>query len=73
MSTVLLAASRRRRAWLGALVGLVAVVFVLDIALGPVRIPLLAVVKILGGQATDSPAWEFIVRQIRLPKALTAL
>ena len=73
MSTALLAASRRRRAWLGALVGLVAVVFVLDIALGPVRIPLLAVVKILGGQATDSPAWEFIVRQIRLPKALTAL
>ncbi|MEJ7658232.1 MAG: iron chelate uptake ABC transporter family permease subunit [Hymenobacter sp.] len=33
----------------------------------------LAVVKILLGQAADSPAWAFIVREIRLPKALTAL
>jgi iron complex transport system permease protein len=47
--------------------------FVLDIALGPVRIPVLAVVKILLGQAVDNPAWTFIVREIRLPKALTAL
>ncbi|WP_082116165.1 FecCD family ABC transporter permease [Hymenobacter terrenus] len=66
-------ASRQRLAWLVALVGLVAFGFVLDIALGPVRIPVLMVVKILFGQATDSPAWAFIVRQIRLPKALTAL
>lgn len=65
--------SRRRSAWLLALVGLVAFGFVLDIALGPVRIPLLAVVKILLGQPTDTPAWAFIVREIRLPKALTAL
>ena len=62
-----------RPAWLPALAGLVALGFVLDIALGPVRIPLLAVVRILLGQATDSPAWSFIVREIRLPKALTAL
>ena len=55
------------------LVALVALAFVLDIALGPVRIPLPAVVKILLGQPTDTPAWAFIVRQIRLPKALTAL
>jgi len=54
-------------------VGLVLLGFVLDIALGPVRIPVLAVVKILLGQAVDNPAWTFIVREIRLPKALTAL
>ena len=64
---------RRTAVWLLALGGLVAFGFVLDIALGPVRIPLGAVVKILLGQAPDSPAWAFIVRQIRLPKALTAL
>ena len=39
-----LAAGRRRAAWLLALVGLVALGFVLDIALGSVRIPLAAVV-----------------------------
>ncbi|WP_370550236.1 FecCD family ABC transporter permease [Hymenobacter sp. BT559] len=68
-----LAAGPRRPAWLLALAGLVLLGFVLDIALGPVRIPVLAVVKILLGQPTDNPAWAFIVREIRLPKALTAL
>ena len=56
-----------------ALAGLGLLAFVLDIALGPVRIPLPAVVKLLLGQPTDTPAWAFIVWQIRLPKALTAL
>ena len=56
-----------------ALLGLVALAFVLDIALGPVRIPLPEVGRILLGQRTDTPAWAFIVREIRLPKALTAL
>jgi iron complex transport system permease protein len=63
----------RRPAWLLTLAGLVLLGFVLDIALGPVRIPVLAVVKILLGQPADNPAWTFIVREIRLPKALTAL
>ena len=62
-----------RPAWLPALAGLLALAFVLDIALGPVRIPPLAVVRILLGQAAETPAWAFIVREIRLPKALTAL
>lgn len=56
-----------------ALGALVVLAFVLDIALGPVQIPLPAVVKILLGQSTDTSAWAFIVQQIRLPKALTAL
>jgi iron complex transport system permease protein len=66
-------ASQRRPVWLLALAGLVLLGFVLDIALGPVRIPVIEVVKILLGQAVDNPAWTFIVREIRLPKALTAL
>jgi iron complex transport system permease protein len=66
-------AGARRPAWLLALAGLVLLGFVLDIALGPVRIPVMAVVKILLGQTVDNPAWTFIVREIRLPKALTAV
>ncbi|WP_310397785.1 iron ABC transporter permease [Hymenobacter sp.] len=73
-SQVAPAAPRARTATLLlALAGLVGLAFVLDIALGPVRIPLPAVVKILLGQPADVPAWAFIVREIRLPKALTAL
>ena len=67
------AAARRGAAWLLALAGLVALGFVLDIALGPVRVPLAAVGRILLGQPADNAAWTFIVREIRLPKALTAL
>lgn len=73
MSAPAVGAGRRRAGWLLALVGLVVFGFVLDIALGPVRIPVPAVVKILLGRPTDTPAWVFIVREIRLPKALTAL
>ncbi len=65
---------RRHLPWLLALVGLVAVAFVLNVALGPVRIPLAAVVRLLFGQAgPDDTAAAFIVNEIRLPKALTAL
>lgn len=67
-------ARRRQARGLLALAGLVALAFVLDVALGPVRIPLLAVVRQLLGQAgAPDAANEFIVSQIRLPKALTAL
>jgi iron complex transport system permease protein len=63
----------RTGAWLLALAGAVAVCLVLDIALGSVRIPLAAVVKILLGRAGEPTAWVFIVEKIRLPKALTAV
>ncbi len=57
-----------------ALVVLVGLAFVLDVALGPVRIPLLAVARLLLGHgAAADAATDFIVHQIRLPKALTAL
>ncbi len=45
--------------------------FVLDVALGSVRIPPTEVLAILFGK-TSSPAWTSIVTQIRLPKAVTA-
>ncbi|WP_317040237.1 FecCD family ABC transporter permease [Hymenobacter psychrophilus] len=63
----------RSAAWLLVLLLLVGLGFVLDIALGSVAVPLPAVVRILLGQPGDTAAWEFIVREIRLPKALTAL
>jgi iron complex transport system permease protein len=67
---------RRSRLAIGllllALVVLVA--FVLDVALGPVRIPLLTVARhLLGHGAAAGTTTAFIVQQIRLPKALTAL
>ena len=64
----------RQVRWLLALAGLVVVAFVFDVALGPVRIPVRAVVRLLLGHASpDDTAAAFIVNQIRLPKALTAL
>jgi len=48
--------------------------FVLDVALGPVRIPLPTVVRLLLGHAGSADtATSFIINQIRLPKALTAV
>ena len=47
--------------------------FILDIALGSVTIPPDEVVRVLLGASSDTPAWEGIVRQIRVPKAITAV
>ncbi len=67
-------AARRPTRWLLALAALVALAFVLDVALGPVRIPLPVVVRLLLGRAGGADgATAFIVNQIRLPKALTAM
>lgn len=66
-------AARHPAAWLLGLAALVAGCFVLDIALGPVRIPPGAVVRILFARAAEPGSWAFIVNQIRLPKALTAV
>jgi iron complex transport system permease protein len=51
---------------------LLVVIFLLSISIGAVRIPPSAVARILlGGSATKQ--WEIIVRNIRLPQALTAV
>jgi iron complex transport system permease protein len=47
--------------------------FMLDIALGSVQIPVRSVVAILFGSETEGVAWEKIVMTIRLPKAITAV
>jgi iron complex transport system permease protein len=51
----------------------VVVLFVLDLALGSVAVPLGAVWSALtGGQVADA-TWRTIVREVRLPEAVTAL
>ncbi|NLW71313.1 MAG: iron ABC transporter permease [Chloroflexi bacterium] len=54
------------------LVGL-AVLFVVSISLGSVRIPLADVIKILFGQPAARDTWTSIVLNFRLTKALTAM
>ncbi len=67
-------AGRNRRIWkLTALLLLLVVVFFLDIALGPVRIPLKAVCRIIFSFPGQDSSWQYIVNQIRIPKAITAV
>jgi iron complex transport system permease protein len=47
--------------------------FLLDISLGPVKIPLKEVFHILFSFSSDNTTWQFIVAKIRLPKACTAV
>lgn len=62
----------RRLALLSLLVGLIAA-FLLSLAVGSVNIPLREIITILtGGEATRA-AWENIVLNFRLPKAVTAV
>jgi iron complex transport system permease protein len=56
--------------WLSlALAGL----FLLDIGLGSVRIPVADTISILLGQSVDNEAWEAIILKIRLPRSVTAI
>ncbi len=59
--------------WMLGLLGMGIVLFLLDIALGSVYIPLDEVVQITLGQGSDNEAWEKIVTLIRIPKAITAV
>jgi len=52
---------------------LLLLVFFLDIALGPVRIPLKAVCRIILSLPGQDNSWQYIVSQIRIPKAFTAV
>ena len=49
------------------------VLFVLNISLGAVKIPLQDVFKSITGTEASKPAWEYIIINYRLPKAITAL
>ncbi len=64
----------RFRPWVVvAMSAAVLILFILDITLGSVSIPLQEIIRILSGTPSTTPGWEGIVTQIRLPKAVTAL
>jgi iron complex transport system permease protein len=52
---------------------LVVCLFLLDILTGPVAIPVEATLNILGGGESDTKAWNYILQNIRIPKAITAV
>ena len=47
--------------------------FLLDIGLGSVRIPLADTVNVLLGKGVENEAWEAIILKIRLPRSVTAI
>ncbi|MDW7694351.1 iron ABC transporter permease [Flammeovirgaceae bacterium SG7u.111] len=59
--------------WMLALITLLILFLVLDVALGSVNIPFTEVVAILVGKGSDNIAWLKIVETIRVPKAFTAI
>ena len=52
---------------------LMLVLFLLDIGLGEVSIPLKEVFKSLTGQEASKETWQYIIVNFRLPKAITAI
>jgi len=52
---------------------LMLVLFLLDIGLGQVSIPLKEVFKSLTGQEASKETWQYIIVNFRLPKAITAI
>lgn len=55
------------------LLGGVCVLFLLNLVLGSVDIPLADIVHILMGGEPENPAWQKIVINIRIPRAVTAI
>ncbi len=56
-----------------ALTAITALLFLVDLAVGSVSIPLGEVWSALSGGPVSDEAWRSIVREVRLPEALTAL
>jgi iron complex transport system permease protein len=67
------AVMQRPAALLVLLAALTALAFLLNLAVGPVSVPLAAVWNALTGGPVDDEAWRTIVRGVRLPEAVTAL
>lgn len=57
----------------GALIAGVAVLFLLELMIGPVRIPLAGTFAALTGGPIDREAWRSIIWTLRLPRALTTI
>lgn len=62
-----------RLAVLGGLALALVGAFLLNLALGSVRIPLGDVAAVLTGGESAKPSWAYIILEFRLPKALTAV
>jgi iron complex transport system permease protein len=58
---------------LAGLLLLLLLAFLLDISVGPVKIPLGEIFKVFFSPSQENPTWQFIVERIRLPKACTAI
>lgn len=63
----------RLTAVFSAFTALLSLLFLCNLCFGTVRIPLEEVLSILTGGASDKESWYVIVRQSRLPSAVTAL
>ncbi len=55
------------------LVALLVLLFLVDLSLGAVAIPLKSIIQMLLGTPAENRVWEQILWEFRLPKALTAL
>lgn len=64
---------RSFRIWYLLLSVALIILFLLNISLGSVSIPIEDVVSALLGQGASKPSWEYIIIDYRLPKALTAV
>lgn len=47
--------------------------FMINVSLGSVSIPIKDIFEILSGSSTDNNSWEIIILNFRLPKAITAI
>lgn len=64
---------RIKRFRLGGLLLLLVLAFLLDLSSGSIRIPVRDIFHILFSRGAADQTWAFIVRSIRLPKAITAV
>ncbi len=62
----------RRSVWVW-LVAAMALLFALNLCCGSVSIPVREVIHSLAGLGTEKASWDFIVRESRLPAAITAM
>lgn len=65
--------ARKSRKGLFFLIALVLLLFVLDLLLGSVKIPVADVLSILSGGKVENQAWANIILKIRLPRSITAI
>jgi iron complex transport system permease protein len=66
--------NQKRYIALFTIMGIILVLaFLLNLSLGSVKIPFMDVVQSLTGGKASKPAWDYIILNYRLPKAITAL